>query len=101
MKKAVTICGLLAAAALTIGAANYHNAQAEKEIPPQNTVEYVVLPGDTLWCIAGDYTPADKDIRETIYYIKMDNPEVINGLHAGQKLKIRTNTEEDIDGKND
>ena len=80
-------------AMLTIGAVNYHDSVLKKEDMPPNTIEYTVNPGDTLWIIAEDYTPAGTDIRETIFQIKEANPEVVNGLSVGQKLKIEVGGE--------
>lgn len=93
-KKLMFVGGVLVVAALTVGAVNHQEKQAQKESLPPNVAEYTVLPGDTLWQIAGDYTPAGEDIRETIYNIKMDNPEIKNGLQVGQVLKITTGRKE-------
>lgn len=51
---------------------------------------YTVMPGDTLWSIAGDIE-SDKDIREIIYTIKKDNGLSESSLTAWQELQIRNN----------
>ena len=33
-------------------------------------IDYTITKGETLWSIAKEYTPNDKDIRQTIYEIK-------------------------------
>lgn len=52
------------------------------------TISYTVCKGDTLWTIAGEYTPKNKDIRQTIYEIKQLNNMTNSNIYEGQELKI-------------
>jgi len=47
------------------------------------TVEY----GDTLWSIAKNYTPQDKNLQDMIYSIKRHNDN-ISTLHVGDVIKV-------------
>ena len=54
---------------------------------------YVVMPGETLWSIAGDIqseTQSDADIREIVYTIKQDNEMNDSIIYAWQELQLRT-----------
>lgn len=53
------------------------------------TETYVVQQGDTAWKIMNDNNPANKDIRELIYYIEQDNDINAGYLQIGQEIKIR------------
>ena len=46
-----------------------------------------VKPGDTLWCLAGEYMP-NTDIRKSINVISEINDTSVSELYAGQILKI-------------
>lgn len=50
---------------------------------------YVVEEGDTAWGIMSRNNPANKDIRELIYYIGKDNNIKPGYLDVGQEIKIR------------
>lgn len=55
---------------------------------PNDEIIYTVKQGDTLWEIAEAYKDRDEDIRQVIYEIKEDNPEIKDCLQPGQRLKI-------------
>lgn len=73
------------AGSLMFGVLPAESAQQEQ------TVTYVVQPGDTLWKYARQITPADGDVRDSVAEImrlnQMSAPQVI----AGQKLKVPKN----------
>jgi nucleoid-associated protein YgaU len=50
--------------------------------------EVVVQPTDTLWDIAAAYTPAGKDVRNTIYQIRKLNKLDTAMVHPGQRLLL-------------
>lgn len=52
-------------------------------------IDYTITPGETLWSIAGEYTPNSKDVRETIYEIKKLNNMTASNIYAGQTIKIK------------
>lgn len=63
------------------------NAKEEEYTGEYKT--YTVMPGETLWSIAGDIE-SDKDIREIIYTIKKDNGITESVVYSWQELKLRT-----------
>lgn len=66
----------------------FHNAEGSTK---QQYLQVEVLPGDTLWQIAGEYMPPDMDLRESVYVICQQNDISASELQAGQILKIPTN----------
>ncbi len=52
-------------------------------------ITYTVSNGETLWSIAKEYTPKNKDVRETIYEIKKINNITNSNLYQGQKIYIK------------
>ena len=50
---------------------------------------YIVEPGDTSWTIANKYNVANKDIRELVYFIGLDNDIKPGYIYPGQEIKIR------------
>lgn len=85
MKKEIVIAIILTLVAV-IGA--YFIGTKEE---PEYTGEYktyTVIPGDTLWSIAGDIE-SEKDIREIIYIIKKDNGMTDSSINAWQELQLR------------
>lgn len=72
---------------LLIGLFNISIANADKE--EAEIIDYTIAPGETLWSIAGEYTPNSKDIRETIYEIKKLNNMNNSNIYAGQTIQIK------------
>ncbi|MDK1017968.1 MAG: LysM peptidoglycan-binding domain-containing protein [Actinomycetota bacterium] len=60
--------------------------QATDQSP--DTVEYRVMPGDTLWEIAREHGPMDGDIRRTVTVIERLNAIRGGQLQAGQIIEI-------------
>lgn len=52
-------------------------------------IDYTIAPGQTLWSIAKEYTPDNKDIRQTIYEIKQLNNMTDSTIYPGQTIKIK------------
>lgn len=72
---------------LLIGLFNISIANADKK--EAEIIDYTIAPGETLWSIAGEYTPSSKDIRETIYEIKKLNNMENSNIYAGQTIQIK------------
>lgn len=53
-----------------------------------NYTFYTVKSTDTLWSIACEHTPNNKDVRETIYEIKKLNDITENELVPGMRLAV-------------
>lgn len=51
-------------------------------------IEIVVESGDTIWSLARDCSPKDKDIRESIYRIGVINNLNSYDIFPGQVIKI-------------
>lgn len=51
-------------------------------------ISVFVTPGDTLWSIAADNNPGNKDIRKIVNGIKKYNQLRTNTIHAGDELYI-------------
>ncbi|WP_084130036.1 LysM peptidoglycan-binding domain-containing protein [Demequina sp. NBRC 110055] len=49
---------------------------------------YAVAPGETLWSIAADLTPAGEDVNETVFAIQELNAKSSSALRAGEQLLI-------------
>lgn len=60
------------------------NKQQEAEI-----ITYTISRGDTLWNIAKEYTPSNKDIRQTIYEIEKLNNMSNASIYEGQQIQIK------------
>ena len=52
-------------------------------------IDYTINKGETLWNIAKEYTPDNKDIRQTIYEIKQLNNMTNSTIYPGQTIKIK------------
>lgn len=52
-------------------------------------IDYTISKGETLWDIAKEYTPDNKDIRQTIYEIKQLNNMTNSTIYPGQTIKIK------------
>lgn len=79
-RKLLALAAAGAIATVGIGAIKTEHARHE--------VIYTVKEGDTLWNIAKEHKNPDDDIREVIYEIKEDNPQIKEYLQPGQQLKI-------------
>ena len=72
---------------LLIGLFNISIANTDKK--EAEIIDYTITLGETLWNIAGEYTPNSKDVRETIYEIKKLNNMTDSNIYAGQTIKIK------------
>ena len=61
---------------------------ATREDSQVNYTFYTVKSTDTLWSIACEHTPDNKDVRKTIYEIKKMNDISENDLRPGMRLAI-------------
>lgn len=52
-------------------------------------IDYTINKDETLWNIAKEYTPDNKDIRQTIYEIKQLNNMTDSTIYPGQTIKIK------------
>ena len=80
--RSITIAIFLLIGLFNISIANTNKKEAE-------IIDYTITPGETLWSIAGEYTPNSKDVRETIYEIKKLNNMTDSNIYAGQTIKIK------------
>lgn len=71
---------------LLIGLFNISIAKSNKEA---ETIEYTIAKGQTLWSIASEYTPNNKDVRETIHEIRKLNNLQDATVYEGQTIKIK------------
>lgn len=79
--RTVTILVFLLIALFNISVAN---SNKKTEI-----TSYTVSKGETLWNIAKEYTPSNKDIRQTVYEIKQLNNMTDSTIYPGQTIKIK------------
>lgn len=61
---------------------------ASADTPPEPTVEYVVVSGDTLWSIAARSTPERGDVRVAVARIKELSGIRSSSLAPGQILTL-------------
>ncbi len=54
----------------------------------RNIATVVVTSGDTIWSIAREYTPENKDVRKLVSKIKSENCIKDGHIYAGQELII-------------
>lgn len=52
-------------------------------------IDYTITKGETLWSIAKEYTPDNKDIRKTIHEIKQINNMQDSNIYENQTIKIK------------
>lgn len=71
---------------LLMGLFNISIAKSNKEA---ETIDYTIVRGQTLWSIAREYTPDNKDIRETIHEIRELNNLTDATIYEGQTIKIK------------
>jgi len=70
----------------------FHTSIAKTENKRQ-VIDYQVRSGQTLWSIAKEYTPNNKDIRQTIYEIKKLNDQDLSIIYPGQTIKVQVESE--------
>lgn len=71
---------------LLMGLFNISIAKSNKEA---ETIDYTIARGQTLWSIAREYTPNNKDIRDTIHEIRELNNLTDATIYEGQTIKIK------------
>ena len=76
------LVALLALATVSVLATS---VQADQPVAVQ---AYTVRPGDTLWSIAAEITPAGVDVREAIAVVRELNELDASVIHPGQVLKL-------------
>jgi len=54
----------------------------------KDTVTVVVKSGDTVWSIAGENNPGNKDLRKLVHEIITENDLADGMIYAGQELVI-------------
>jgi LysM repeat protein len=67
-----------------------HTSTAKTE---SQVINYQIRKGQTLWSIAREYTPSNKDIRQTIYEIEQINDQDLSVIYPGQTIKIKVESE--------
>ena len=65
------------------------NISVAKSNEEAEIISYTITPGETLWSIAKEYTPANKDITQTIYEIEKLNNLDNATIYAGQTIQIK------------
>ena len=68
-----------------------HTSTAKTE---SQVINYQIRKGQTLWSIAREYTPSNKDIRQTIYEIEQINDQDLSVIYPGQTIKIKVESED-------
>lgn len=71
---------------LLVGLFNISVAKSNKEA---ETINYTISQGQTLWSIAREYTPNNKDIRDTIHEIRELNNLEDATIYEGQTIQIK------------
>ena len=64
-----------------------------KEEDKKEVIDYQIRSGQTLWSIAKEFTPNNKDIRQTIYEIEQINEQDLSVIYPGQTIKIQIESE--------
>ena len=70
----------------TVGTAIGNNTANSTSMNQYNCVE--VKSGDTLWNIASEYKPTNKDVRQVVYDICQTNDISADQLTTGQKILV-------------
>lgn len=65
------------------------NISVAKSNEEAEIISYTVSRGETLWDIAKEYTPNNKDIRQTIYEIKKINNITEATIYERQTIQIK------------
>ena len=89
-KRFIAFCVIVIVAVSSLFLLIFRPAMA-KDLSGEKYVELTVESGDTLWQIASDYGPADKDIRKTIYDICKINGISAETLYAGSVIMVPAN----------
>ena len=80
--RSIAIAIFLLVALFNISIAKSNSEEAEY-------IDYTITKGETLWGIAKEYTPDNKDIRQTIYEIKQINNMQTSNVYENQTIKIK------------
>lgn len=72
---------------LLIGLFNISIAKTDKK--EAEIITYTISQNETLWSIAKQFTPDNKDIRQTIYEIEKLNNLDNATIYAGQTIQIK------------
>lgn len=80
--RSIAIVIFLSVALFNISIAKSNSEEAEY-------IDYTITKGETLWGIAKEYTPDNKDIRQTIYEIKQINNMQTSNVYENQTIKIK------------
>lgn len=62
---------------------------AKSNTPEAEIITYTISQNETLWSIAKQFTPDNKDIRQTIYEIEKLNNLDNATIYAGQTIQIK------------
>lgn len=77
------------AIAIFLLAAVFNFSIAKSNQEEAEVIDYTICKGETLWSIAREYTPDNKDIRQTIYEIKQLNNMSDSTVYENQTIKIK------------
>lgn len=66
-----------------------HISIAKTNTTEAETITYTITKSDTLWTIAKQYTPNNKDIRQTIFDIEKLNNLKNATIYPGQEIQIK------------
>lgn len=80
MKKVMLVIAIIAVAVVVSGMRKPSKAEVYRE--------YVVSSGDTLWEIAEEITPEERDLRHTILDIEKKNNIEDGMIYVGQHIEI-------------
>ena len=89
-KRFITFCVIIILTVSFLFSGIFCPAVAQ-DLSGEKYIEVTVESGDTLWQIAKEYGPADKDIRETIYDICKINKISAETLYEGIVIMVPVN----------